>query len=176
MYEVFLYLKVTVIIKRITISLLAITSSTPYLLIISLDVFRSSIVNNDSDVCFINTHTKGNGSDYDMNGTIQEMLVGLLTIFAFHSRMIHSTLEFVHLENVGNSFCIFLGQTIDDDRFIHVSAENWNDITFWSAIINDSWGLPWNLLYCFPLFLTFKIDFQIKIRSIKRRLNGYLSF
>ena len=107
LHELLEFLEVLIRIERYTLSLAAITSGTSRLLIIPLKTLRDVVMDDETHVGFVDTHTEGYRSHDDIDGLHEEIVLRLTACHAVKTCMIGSRLDVVGTQ-YGSQFLYLL--------------------------------------------------------------------
>ena len=97
-------LQVLMGIERDTHALATVTTGTSRFLIVALQRLRNIVVNHKTYIRLIDTHTKGDGSHYDIDTLHQEVILCLRPEPRFQSCMIGSCLDIVGFQDLCQFF------------------------------------------------------------------------
>ena len=110
----FLYFRVLVWSEYDSEAVFSISSSSSYFLIIVLNTSREIIVDDKSDIFFIDSHTKSIGSYDDFIGVIHEVILHLLPWSWSHSSCIFSSFDTISCKVLIHFIYSLSTRTIDD--------------------------------------------------------------
>ena len=112
-----------------TYTLASITSGSTRFLIIAFQALGYIIMNNKTDIRFIDTHSEGDSSNNDINTLHQKIILGLRTGSRIKTGMIRSRFDFIGFQYLCQFLYFLTGETIDNTTLSFVLTNKHDDLT-----------------------------------------------
>ena len=112
-----------------TYTLASITSGSTRFLIITFQALGYIIMNNKTDIRFIDTHSEGDSSNNDINTLHQKIILGLRTGSRIKTGMIRSRLDFIGFQHLCQFLYFLAGKTIDNATLAFVLTNKHDNLT-----------------------------------------------
>ncbi len=114
LHELFQFTQVLMGIEGDADTLSAISSSTSRLLVIALQALGDVVMDDETHVGLVDTHTKGDGGDDDIKAFHEEVVLCLRTSSRVKSSMIRCRLDIIRPQYLCEFLHLLAGKTIDD--------------------------------------------------------------
>src|SRR5690606_1390956 len=121
-------LNILVAIECNTTTFTSIPTGTTCFLIITLKTLGHIIVDNDTHVRLINTHTKGNGSNNHVNLFIQKLILVGCPCCSIHSGMVGQSLYTIHNQKFCKLFNLLPAKAVDYTRLSRILLQHLDNL------------------------------------------------
>ena len=121
-------LQVLIAVESYTLSFAAVTTSSTCLLIIAFQTLGDIIVDDKTDVGFVDTHAKSNGSHDDVDVFLQEIVLRLTAGGRVETGMIGSRLDVVGTKHGGQFLHLLARKTVDDAALAGILPDELHDL------------------------------------------------
>ena len=145
-------MNVFIIVKRDAIAFTAVTTGTSRLLIIAFKTLRDVVVNHETHIRFVNTHSESYRSHNHVDFLHKELVLILTTCLAVETGMVRQCLDSVNLKSFSEFLNFFTAKCVNDSRFSRIVFD-----IFYNVFYN---------IFCLGSYLI------IKIRTVERRLEN----